>query len=466
MISDRTRGVYSLCLLCQLFLVTAGYWAWIVAYQGRIALGGVNTEQYVFYNEFLLLGLLVGSLLIHHKHGLVSSSFVVANRTTWRQVASALFFLSLYLIALKDQTISRAFLFSFTPVFYFGLLLSNRYLPGFFGQWIFRGDRRERVVLAGPGRKAALLHGWLRHKEALGLETLGILCDEPGRPTVSGFKVLGRLSELEMVLREFAVTQVILVEFPQFAGAVTQFVEVCENLGVRLLVVSDLEKHFRHAIVSLEDEGFWFLSLREEPMENPFNRLLKRLLDLAIAVPVLLFVFPLTSVLVKVSQWLQSPGPLLYRQARAGIQKRTFQIWKYRTMHSDHAEETRQAGRHDDRVFPLGRWLRKFSVDEIPQFLNVLKGEMSVVGPRPHLLQHNELFARALKNYHVRATVKPGITGLAQIRGFRGGTGEEKDIVGRVTSDIYYLENWSFALDCWIIARTIVQVLVPPRNAY
>jgi len=120
----------------------------------------------------------------------------------------------------------------------------------------------------------------------------------------------------------------------------------------------------------------------------------------------------------------------------------------------------------DPRLFPAGRWLRRFSVDELPQFLNVLSGEMSLVGPRPHLPKHNELFARAMQNYHVRAGVRPGITGLAQVRGFRGGTFCDRDIANRVDSDIDYLENWSFSLDCSILLRTLSQMIFPPKGAY
>ena len=162
----------------------------------------------------------------------------------------------------------------------------------------------------------------------------------------------------------------------------------------------------------------------------------------------------------------QSPGSIFYVQPRAGLQNRPFRIFKYRTMHPHHGVEAKQALRDDGRIYAAGRWLRKLSIDELPQFWNVLRGEMSVVGPRPHLIEHSQTFADAMENYNVRAIVKPGITGLAQIRGFRGGTSEPQDIIGRVTADIQYLEHWSFAQDCWIICRTAWQVLAPPRNAY
>jgi lipopolysaccharide/colanic/teichoic acid biosynthesis glycosyltransferase len=135
-------------------------------------------------------------------------------------------------------------------------------------------------------------------------------------------------------------------------------------------------------------------------------------------------------------------------------------------MHPENPQEARQATEGDARVFRAGRWFRKYSVDEMPQFWNVLRGDMSVVGPRPHLLEHNDQFARLMRNYHVRAWIKPGITGLAQVRGFRGETRTEDKLKHRIESDLYYLENWSLALDVSIIARTAWQLFFPPATAY
>jgi lipopolysaccharide/colanic/teichoic acid biosynthesis glycosyltransferase len=200
-------------------------------------------------------------------------------------------------------------------------------------------------------------------------------------------------------------------------------------------------------------------------MENPYHRLLKRTLDLAVAIPVVLLILPITSILVALLQAIQAPGPLFYVQTRAGLQNRTFRCFKYRTMyHSDH-DATVQAKVNDERIFPAARWLRKLSIDELPQFINVLFSEMSVVGPRPHLVEHNDKFANITANYHIRAFIKPGITGMAQIRGYRGEISCESDLENRIKSDLYYIEKWSFNLDLLIILRTLMTVFVPPQTA-
>jgi lipopolysaccharide/colanic/teichoic acid biosynthesis glycosyltransferase len=135
-------------------------------------------------------------------------------------------------------------------------------------------------------------------------------------------------------------------------------------------------------------------------------------------------------------------------------------------MHSNNGELSRQASEADERVYPIGKWFRKLSVDEVPQFWNVLRGDMSIVGPRPHLIEHNQQFSQFLGNYHVRTFVKPGITGLAQVRGFRGEARNSTDIENRIACDIEYLENWNLSLECGIILRTFAQLIRPPRSAY
>jgi putative colanic acid biosynthesis UDP-glucose lipid carrier transferase len=330
---------------------------------------------------------------------------------------------------------------------------------------IFR--REEKTLLIGSPQKAEQLQKWLRRKSEFGLRAVGLICDDkidnvpPGVPPV-----LGRSEDLERVIRENGIVQVILLEFPLFTEINWQLIRTCDALGVRLLIVSDLEEKLRHSVTHFEDDGHRFIGLREEPLENPVNRFLKRAIDFAIAIPIMLIVFPVAMVIVWLAQRLQSRGPLFHMQTRAGMQNRQFKIYKFRTMHTGNGEVARQASSHDDRVYFVGKWFRKLSIDEIPQFWNVLRGDMSVVGPRPHLVEHNNQFAQLLANYHVRTFVKPGITGLAQVRGYRGEAHNSSDIEKRVACDIEYLENWNLSLEFAIIVRTFAQVIFPPRTAY
>ena len=466
MIVDRTRGVYNLCLICNLAIVAAAYWAWVLVYNDRIPFTHTAIRDYLFGMEFLLLGLVLGFRTGKSNDDVINPHWALAGQRTLRQVVAASFALMIVFTAFRDLSVSRLFVFSFIPLLYVTLLACNRYLPSVIARRLFRGDRQERILLIGSPGRAVGLRPWLEQKKLIGFNTIGLLTDDPRAAFGQEFPLLGGTEALEQVVRDSRITQVMMVELPAQTKVLQHYIQVCERAAVRLLAASDIEERFQHSVTLFEDDGRRFVALRDEPLQDPFNRAAKRLLDLALSLPVTLFLLPPATLLVWALQRWQSPGPVFFIQPRVGMQNRIFKIIKFRTMHPNGADETRQATREDDRTYPAGRWLRKFSIDELPQFFNVLTGEMSVVGPRPHLSRHNELFARALNNFHVRAFVKPGITGLAQVRGHRGEIKRELDIIERVNADIYYLEHWSLASDFYIIVKTFRQMVLPPERAY
>ena len=468
MVTQRTEGLYRVFLLCQIVLVATLFWfgVWImVTFYSEGT--DVTWRRYSIYCVLLVLGMTLESLIRDGaKNYFLQNELLRQHRLALRQTFASTAALVVYLIAMHDTFISRLFFFNFVPWLYVALLFSHYYLPSVLARGIFKGERVEKTLLIGTAQKAAHLRGWLRRKGEIGLRTIGLLSDEAIAQTDDGIPVLGTSEAIERVVRERGITQVIMLEFPLFSEINRNIISVCDQLGVRLLIVSDLEEKLRHPVTHFEDDGFRFIGLREEPLENPLNRFFKRGLDIVIALPVMLIVFPLLTLMVWLAQRLQSPGPLLHVQTRAGMQNRRFPIYKFRTMHIGNGDITRQAREGDERVYPLGKWFRKLSIDEVPQFWNVLRGEMSIVGPRPHLIEHNNEFSQLMANYHVRAFVKPGITGLAQVRGFRGEARNSSDIEKRVACDIEYLENWNLSLECGIILRTCAQIVVPPPSAY
>jgi exopolysaccharide biosynthesis polyprenyl glycosylphosphotransferase len=468
MVTQRTEGLHRLFLLCQIVLVALLFWIGVWVMVTFYAAGADLTwRRYSIYCSLLVLGMAIESLSRDSSRTyLLQNQLLREHRLSLRQTIASVGTLVLYLIATKDAFISRVFFFNFVPALYVALLLSHHYLPGFLARNVFAGIREEKTLLVGSARKASVLREWLKRKSEIGLRTIGLICDEPIKETAEGIPVLGTSDDLERVIRERGITQVILLELPVFTELHRHLIGVCDQLGVRLLIVSDLEEKLRHPITHFEDDGFRFIGLREEPLENPLNRFFKRAIDLAISIPFMIFVFPPLALFVWIAQRLQSPGPLFHIQTRAGIQNLRFNIYKFRTMRSDHAEQSRQARHDDDRVYPVGKWLRKLSLDEVPQFWNVLRGDMSIVGPRPHLVEHNQQFSRLMRNYHVRTFVKPGITGLAQVRGFRGEAQNNSDVENRVACDLEYLENWNLSLECGIIVRTVAQLFIPPPTAY
>jgi exopolysaccharide biosynthesis polyprenyl glycosylphosphotransferase len=468
MVTQRTQGLYRVFLLCQILIVAVlfwfGVWVMVTFYSSGAEL---TWRRYSIYCGLLVLGMSLESLSRDgSKNYFLQNELLRQHRLSLRQTFASIGALVFYLIATKDGFISRIFFFNFVPWLYVALLFSHHYLPQFLARRIFTGAREEKTVLVGTSAKAAQLRSWLRRKSDIGLRTIGLVCNEPIEKTEDGIPVLGGLDSLEKIIVERGVTQVIMVEFPVFDDSSRHIIQVCDRVGVRLLIVSDLEEKLRHPVTHFEDDGFRFIGLREEPLENPLNRAFKRGIDIVISLPVIFIVFPILTVIVWLAQRIQSPGPLFHVQTRAGMQNRQFKIYKFRTMHPNNADETRQARDGDERVYALGKWFRKLSIDEVPQFWNVLLGDMSIVGPRPHLIEHNKQFSLLMANYHVRAFVKPGITGLAQVRGFRGEARSNSDIQKRVACDIEYLENWNLSLECGIILRTVGHLIVPPRSAY
>lgn len=208
------------------------------------------------------------------------------------------------------------------------------------------------------------------------------------------------------------------------------------------------------------------LSVRKEPLADAGNRIQKRFFDVLISLPVVLLILSWLVPLVGLLIWLESPGPIFFKQPRTGKGKITFNCIKFRSMKMNTDANSRQASKDDDRFTHIGKFLRRTSLDEFPQFWNVLLGDMSVVGPRPHMLQHTDYYSSVIDKYMIRQFLKPGITGWAQVNGFRGETKTLEKMQGRVQFDIWYIENWSIWLDIKIIFMTVFNTLKGDKNAF
>jgi exopolysaccharide biosynthesis polyprenyl glycosylphosphotransferase len=464
MISDRVKGVKNLVLISQCCLVTAAFWAWfLLCYDPPM--GASRLNQHLIYNLFVLLGLVVESRSLRSELNLRLPAFEETARRSIRQLGVTLFYLFLYLVAEQSVHISRFFLFSFIPLLFLILFFTNHLLPRKLGQFSYYKKMRQSVILLGPVAKARQLHDWFKDNEHLGLQVRGLLTEDQVETSASSLPILGQPADLDLVLGAPGLHKVIIVEFPR-NGDVRRYADVCEAHGSRLLVVADLDAIFGHSVAVFEDAGKFFLGLREEPLEDPINRFLKRCLDIAVSLPVVVFVLPPLMLFVWLCQRIQSPGPLFFWQPRDGINSEPFDVLKFRSMHVRDASDVRLPSAKDDpRLYPAGSFLRKTSLDEFPQFWNVLRGSMSVVGPRPHLKSYNDQYRQVCFKAYVRALVKPGITGLAQARGFRGDAKTSVEVVSRIESDIEYLENWSFWLDLWLVIRTALQIVIPPKGA-
>jgi putative colanic acid biosynthesis UDP-glucose lipid carrier transferase len=223
-----------------------------------------------------------------------------------------------------------------------------------------------------------------------------------------------------------------------------------------------LSKHLNYDYYGLTP----VLSLREIPLDDVVNKIAKRAFDIIFSLLVIVIVMSWLTPIIALIIKLESKGPVFFKQNRNGLDYKEFVCFKFRSMVPNKQAHLHQVRRGDHRITKIGKFLRKTSIDELPQFFNVLLGDMSVVGPRPHMVSHTRMYAERIDKFMVRHFVKPGITGLAQVSGYRGEVEHEEDIKGRVRNDIYYIENWNIALDIRIIFKTIANVFKGEAKAY
>lgn len=327
---------------------------------------------------------------------------------------------------------------------------------------VFRHQAQaHNAIIVGTGQLAGYLHQRITANEWLGQNVVGFVRLDVAASSAENQafeqegEVLGTLEDLMSLIREHAVRTVYFA-IPLNAS------EVIEKIYFKLLD-KHVAVHWVPDIFSLrlvnhavsEIAGVPVLTLSETPLIGT-RRLLKQVEDTCLSVVLLVLLAPLM-LLIAAAIKLDSPGPVFFRQDRLGWGGKSFRIWKFRSMYVHQPEngEVRQATRNDPRVTRIGAFLRRTSLDELPQILNVLAGEMSLVGPRPHAIQHDHEYARHISHYFARHNIKPGVTGLAQVRGFRGETREIETMILRVESDIEYINHWSLWLDLSILVRTL-----------
>lgn len=247
---------------------------------------------------------------------------------------------------------------------------------------------------------------------------------------------------------------------------VLSLIRYCENNMIRFYSVPNVRNYLKRQLQLTLLGEVPVLSIRREPLQNPMNRLVKRTFDLLCSSLFLVTVFPFLYIIVGAVIKLTSPGPIFFKQERNGENGKIFWCYKFRSMKVNKDSDTLQATKDDPRKTKFGNFLRKSNLDEMPQFINVFLGDMSIVGPRPHMLKHTEEYSHLIDKYMMRHLVKPGITGWAQVTGFRGETKELSQMEGRVRRDLWYIENWTFLLDLRIMFMTVANMFKGEKNAY
>ena len=245
-----------------------------------------------------------------------------------------------------------------------------------------------------------------------------------------------------------------------------KLIQFSDNNMIRLRIIPDF-RSFLYRKVNIDFYGpIPVITLKEEPLQDELNRIIKRVFDIIVSSLVLLLIYPWLIPLVALAIKTSSKGPVFFKQLRSGIDNKDFYCYKFRTMRVNKLSDELQASKKDPRITRIGSFLRKTNLDEFPQFLNVFLGDMSIVGPRPHMLKHTDEYSKLIDSYMVRQLVKPGITGPAQVYGFRGETKTTAEMEGRVELDVWYIENWSILLDIKMIMLTVWNMVRGEEKAY
>jgi len=280
------------------------------------------------------------------------------------------------------------------------------------------------------------------------------------------FPILGGRSECLPYAIEHKITEIYSTFSPEKYSDIYEMAQTAEANMIRFKFVPDFRFFVNRNIHMDFVEDIPILSLRSEPLEDFAARIKKRLFDivfsLLVTLLILTWLIPVLAILIK----LNSRGPIFFVQLRSGKDNRPFRCFKFRSLNMNKDADLKQVTRNDPRFTKFGQFLRKTNLDEFPQFLNVLFGNMSVIGPRPHMLKHTKDYSRILDEYMIRHYVKPGVTGWAQVNGFRGEIKDEGQLRKRIEHDIWYMENWSISLDIRIIFLTIYNMFSGEKNAY
>ena len=420
--------------------------------------------EYGYLNLYLNAAWLIAVLLTNAYSQTSITVFEQFIKLTLRSFIYFILLVSIYLFFLKMVSLSRVFIvtviistgvaFLFTRFIYLAVYQYRKKT-----EWLL-----NKVIVIGYNDLSKKLVNHL--SSDINVRVIGY-CEEYENITeLSKYPILGNISKTLELCKEHGVTEIYSTIAPEHNNYLYELINGADQSCIRFKLVPDLgifmnrQMHIQH----LQDIPV--VALHNEPLQDLGNRIKKRFFDLVISSLVIVFILSWLMPLISFLIWIESKGGALFLQQRSGRNNRTFTCIKFRSMYKNNVAHHKQATRNDARITRIGRFLRRTSLDELPQFINVFKGEMSISGPRPHMTTHTDKYAQLINDYMVRQFLKPGITGWAQVNGFRGETPELNQMKQRVEHDIWYMENWSLLLDLKIMFMTVINALRGEQNAF
>lgn len=328
-----------------------------------------------------------------------------------------------------------------------------------------KGFNSKRIVIVGAGKNGMEIYKVMKNDLTYGFKIMGFFDDNISLKHILP-NYLGLTNEVETFALDNEIDEIYYTLPGTQDEKLLRLLNFAEKNMIRFYIVPEFYRNLKKSLVMEMIESIPLLSVRREPLQATYNRVLKRCFDIVFSLGVLVFIFPLLYLIVGLLIKLSSKGPIIFKQRRTGLYGHEFECYKFRTMRVNEQADEKQAVKGDPRITKIGNFLRRTNLDEFPQFFNVLIGDMSVVGPRPHMLKHTELYSAIIDKYMVRHLAKPGVTGWAQVTGYRGETKTLEQMEGRVKRDVWYIENWSFFLDLKIIVVTVINMFRGEKNAY
>ena len=410
------------------------------------------------------LAVLVRNRGVNHKDRTILLDRVVADSLLDVGI-HALFFLSTVEI-LSQRSVPLVFYVVYYAMAVVAIPLWNVITRRFVKGYRRRGFNYTSIVIVGTNPTSERLLEQLESDSGYGYKALGFFDTECLDDFRYKDKFLGDIDALAEYSRQSKVDQIFFTRPDTDDSVMKDVVRIADSAGIEFLFVPQIRPTLSRGFMLHNIGAMPVLAGRRNPLKNPFNSFVKRAFDVVGSSIFLVTLYPLIYLPIAAVIKLTSPGPVYFRQKRTGYKGQSFDCLKFRTMHVNGGADTRQATADDPRKTKFGTFLRRTSLDELPQFINVWRGEMSIVGPRPHMLKHTEDYSKLIDRYMARHVVKPGITGWAQVNGYRGVTDQLWKMERRVEFDVWYIEHWTFLLDMKIIVRTVLNVFAGEKNAY
>ena len=374
-------------------------------------------------------------------------------------------FVMFYLFFSFEFNISRLFIFSTIISFGVGLLI-NRFIYLGIRNYYKKSDHiYKKVLILGYNDTAKKLAKYFE-EDSINTQLLGFVEDDGNVKELTHYPILSNVNNTLQVAKDLNINEIFSTITPEQNKDIYNLMFQSEKECIRFKIVPNLSVFITREVHIEYFGDLPILSLRSEPLDDVGNRIKKRVLDIVVSSLVIVFILSWLVPILGLLILLESKGPVFFAQLRTGKNKTPFYCLKFRSMRSNKDADIKQATKNDSRVTAIGKFIRKTSLDEFPQFINVFRGEMSLVGPRPHMLKHTTDYSQVVEDYMVRQFLKPGITGWAQINGYRGEIANPEQIKMRVNKDLWYLENWSLWLDIQILFLTVYHVFKGNKNAF